>query len=457
MLGGGAVTILLFALIRSLLSTRRQAMRMSEKLTADLKESEYFAMDIMDSLTSGIVVLDPKGVIIAVNETWRNLSAENSADSCVVTSDMGKQYLDARRSDGEEDCEECAAVQQGIRAVLLGEKDAFSMEYGCVSPGERRWFIMRVSRLKGLRKGVVIIHTDITERKELAAQVQNARKYAENIVETVREPLVVLDLELMILSANQSFYDTFKATSQETVGKFIYDLGNRQWDIPRLRSLLENIFTNDTVINNYEVEHEFRAIGSRTILLNARQIIQGNIGPNIILLSLEDITKQKKIEEMLRYVGSHDRLTGLYNRAFFDEEMERLATGGLFPVSIVMADVNGLKKINDSQGHGAGDQLIQLASRIIKRVFRSEDIVARIGGDEFAILLPGAEKSVAEEVVARIMNSPEITAGQVSIAFGIGFAENGGMLGEALNLSDRRMYRDKAEQKIACYCHDSAG
>jgi diguanylate cyclase (GGDEF)-like protein len=112
-----------------------------------------------------------------------------------------------------------------------------------------------------------------------------------------------------------------------------------------------------------------------------------------------------------------------------------------------MADVNGLKTVNDTLGHEAGDNLVRLAARIILRVFRAKDIVARIGGDEFAVLLPGTAAAVAEEAVGRIMNCPEITTGQVSIAFGIATAENKDQLAKALSLSDERMYRDKSDQK----------
>ena len=155
---------------------------------------------------------------------------------------------------------------------------------------------------------------------------------------------------------------------------------------------------------------------------------------------------------MLRHAGSHDRLTGLYKRAFYDEELARFSAGGRFPLCIVMADVNGLKKINDTLGHAAGDQLIRLATRIIQRGFRAEDVIARVGGDEFAVLLPEARKQVAEDAVKRIMSCPEIVTGRVSVAFGIGFAENREMLAEALSTSDSRMYKDKAKQKIAKLC-----
>jgi diguanylate cyclase (GGDEF)-like protein/PAS domain S-box-containing protein len=282
--------------------------------------------------------------------------------------------------------------------------------------------------------------------RSLALQIRDT-EYAENIVETVREPLVVLNSALKILIANHSFYDTFKVTPEETIGKFIYDLGNRQWDIPKLRVLFEEILPKNTVFNGYEVEHDFPGIGRKTILLNARQIFRKNIGSHIILLAMEDITSRKEAEATLRYCSTHDILTGLYNRAFYDEELKRLAHSRMFPMSVVMADVNGLKIVNDTMGHAAGDHLIQLAARIILGAFRTEDIVARIGGDEFAVLLPGMDKNIAEEAVERIMSCPEIISGQVSIAFGIASAEINDQLAEALKLSDERMYRDKSEQK----------
>jgi diguanylate cyclase (GGDEF)-like protein/PAS domain S-box-containing protein len=281
--------------------------------------------------------------------------------------------------------------------------------------------------------------------RSLASQIRDT-EYAENIVETVREPLVVLNSDLKILTANHSFYDTFKATPEETIGNFIYDLGNRQWDIPKLRVLFEEILPHDTVINGYEVEHDFPGIGRKIILLNARQIFRKNIGSHIILLAMEDITSRKEAEVTLRHCSTHDILTGLYNRAFFDDELGRLEQSRMFPMSVVMADVNGLKTVNDTLGHAAGDHLIRLAGRIIKEAFRAEDVVARIGGDEFAVLLPGMGKNVAEEAIGRITNCPEIISGQVSIAFGIASADNNDQLAEALKLSDERMYRDKSGQ-----------
>jgi len=147
------------------------------------------------------------------------------------------------------------------------------------------------------------------------AEIQDAREYAENIVETVRKPLVVLDFDLKILTANQSFYETFKVTPEATIGKFIYDLGNRQWNIPRLRLLFEDILPNDTVFNGFEVDHVFPGVGRKIILLNARQIFRKNIGSHIILLAMEDITLRKKSEEAQLKAGALQR--AIFNSANF--------------------------------------------------------------------------------------------------------------------------------------------
>jgi signal transduction histidine kinase/CheY-like chemotaxis protein/HPt (histidine-containing phosphotransfer) domain-containing protein len=145
---------------------------------------------------------------------------------------------------------------------------------------------------------ILLAMDDITERKLAETKIQDALEYAENIVETVREPLLVLTHDLKILTANHSFYNTFKVTHEETVGNFIFDLGNRQWDIPGLRILLEEILAHQTIFNGYEVKRDFPNIGLKTILLNARQIFRKDIGLQIILLAMEDITERKLAEEL---------------------------------------------------------------------------------------------------------------------------------------------------------------
>jgi len=129
--------------------------------------------------------------------------------------------------------------------------------------------------------------------------VTNSTEYSESIINTVREPLIVLDQDLRVVTASRSFYDVFKVKPQETVGQLIYDLGNNQWNIPKLRELLETILPQKTTFDNYEVEHDFSTIGRRIMLLNARQIQRVLGKERIILLAIEDITERREIENGL--------------------------------------------------------------------------------------------------------------------------------------------------------------
>ena len=122
---------------------------------------------------------------------------------------------------------------------------------------------------------------------------EESRRYAESIFETVREPLLVLDADLKIISANRSFYKTFKVIPEETLGRFIYDLGNKQWDIPKLRELLEKILPEKYVFDDFEISHNFLDIGQKIMLLNARQIYRNDMNTKMILLAIEDITNRK--------------------------------------------------------------------------------------------------------------------------------------------------------------------
>jgi two-component system, cell cycle sensor histidine kinase PleC len=134
-------------------------------------------------------------------------------------------------------------------------------------------------------------------------------EYSESIINTVREPLIALDQDLRVVSVSRSFYEVFKVKPEQTVGQLIYDLGNKQWDIPKLRELLETILPQTTTFDNYEVEHDFATIGRRIMLLNARQIQRISGKERIILLAIEDITERREIETGLE--KAHEELKQL--------------------------------------------------------------------------------------------------------------------------------------------------
>lgn len=159
-----------------------------------------------------------------------------------------------------------------------------------------RWHLMRIMPYRTLEDvidGIVITFTDIHCLKEMEAKAEYARKMFEAIVNTVREPLIVLDDELRVVSANRCFYQSFRVTSEDTLSKPVYDLGNRQWDIPALRELLEKILPKKTEIEGFRVEHKFAKIGKRTMLVNAKRLEIAPELPLMILVALEDVTDRK--------------------------------------------------------------------------------------------------------------------------------------------------------------------
>ena len=147
--------------------------------------------------------------------------------------------------------------------------------------------------------GVVLIFRDITERRQAERAVQRALDFAENIIATLREPfLVVLDHDLRVMRASGSFFQTFQVSQEQTENRLIYELGNRQWDIPKLRSLLEEILPANGSFHDFEVDHEFPVIGHRIMLLNARRVQGPKGSEELILLAIEDVTERRQIERM---------------------------------------------------------------------------------------------------------------------------------------------------------------
>jgi PAS domain S-box-containing protein len=189
------------------------------------------------------------------------------------------------------------ALREGV-VVGLANHSLLVAKDGTVRPVDDSGAPIRND--EGEVAGVVLVFRDISERRRQEQHLHDALAYAENIIATMREPFLVLDKSLRVQTANRAFYQTFHAEKKETEGRFIYDLGNGQWNIPRLRSLLEGVLSNSHPIHDYGVEHHFPAIGKRIMLLNARRFESVDSQPDLILLAIEDITERKQAEVALQ-------------------------------------------------------------------------------------------------------------------------------------------------------------
>ncbi|MEH2393951.1 MAG: chemotaxis protein CheB [Nostoc sp.] len=206
----------------------------------------------------------------------------------LITADAGRPLSDIRTNLDIPDLE----------PLILDVLDTFSIKELEVQTFGGHWYNLRIRPYRTIENqidGVVLVLIDIDGLKRSAVTLEQARNYAEAIVETVQVPLIVLDSDLRVNKANRSFYETFQVLPSQTAQSLVFELGNGQWNLPGLRSLLEGILADDISIENLEIEHRFEQIGQKTILLNGWKIIQQG-EPQKILLTIEDITERKQLE-----------------------------------------------------------------------------------------------------------------------------------------------------------------
>jgi diguanylate cyclase (GGDEF)-like protein len=231
------------------------------------------------------------------------------------------------------------------------------------------------------------------------------------------------------------------------------NLITKPWDESRIMSRIHYIFANTNLRGNEQPEF----VGE-VILAGEKHFIKSDPFRmfSYIFYSYETaIHKNQELmetQEELRRLSTHDILTGLYNRTFFEEEFKRLSLGRRFPISILAADVDGLKVVNDSLGHEAGDRLLKLAAEVMFGAFRAGDVVARVGGDEFCVLLAEADDQIVMESMERIRQRLEHVNGtcsefKINISLGAATAQAAGELSGTLKTSDERMYQEKFARK----------
>ena len=280
----------------------------------------------------------------------------------------------------------------------------------------------------------------------------------QGIIDTIHEPLLVLDEGLNILFASRSFYSSFNVTPADTLGNRIYDIGNRQWDNPELRELLNETLTKNKEFNRYEITHDFIDIGRKTMLLNARKIYAADKKAQTILLAIDDITYRKSYEDKLHQLAMTDPLTGLLNRNSFYTELKTalsLSRRMGIHVGLISLDLDGFKQVNDTHGHHIGDKLLkEVASSLIKHT-RDTDHVARLGGDEFTVVSISSNNVIDIEIlVKRMINDIsrqrkiEGSTLKIGASAGISICPKDSFESDKLmKMSDKALYRAKNQGK----------
>lgn len=331
---------------------------------------------------------------------------------------------------------------------------------------------------------ILLTTEDVTEREEARRKEQSNRRYAEGMFEHSPVSLWVEDFsqikrliddiksrgiedfrvfmdvhpefvrqcmsEIRVVDVNRATLDLFCAPDRQTL---LHNLGHIFRDDmhkPFREQLIDlwngNLFHQREVVN-YALDGSERHV-----------LLQFSVFPgyehdwSLVQVALTDITARKKAEAYLEYLGRHDVLTKLYNRAFYTDEMNRLERNSLRPVSAIIIDLNGLKHANDTLGHDAGDALLRRLGEVLNGVVSAPNHAARIGGDEFAVLMPGADKSAAATMVDTIhellkINNQFYSTAPLGISVGVATSETGETIEALVKRADLNMY----EQKKAHY------
>lgn len=335
------------------------------------------------------------------------------------------------------------AVQDNVIQMLKGERSA-PYEFRVVTKqGEVRWVMETVAsiRCRGER-AVLGNYMDVTEQKRTEEALRRSEREKALILDAMLELVVYQDAEMRVLWANRAAAASVGLSPEQLVGRRCYEVWHGR-DRP-----CEGCPVEAALHSGEPREGEVRSPDGRFWFIRAYPVRdeRGRVA-GAVEVALE-ITERRRMEEELKFFTFHDALTGLYNRAYFDQEMERLEGGRYAPVSVVMWDVDGLKLVNDVLGHDAGDRVLIAAATVTRKCFRSGDVVARIGGDEFAALLPRAPRPVVEDVCRRIREAvaaynasgPELPLG-VAVGCATGGAD--ACLRDLLREADHNMYLDK--------------
>lgn len=427
------------------------------KLTEEaLRESQEHFSDLFENANDLIYIHDLKGRFTSINKNTEQITGYTREE--VLQMDfldvVAPEYADM-------------AGKQIVKDIFQGRIPTYGLDiitkFGHRVPLEIR---PRLLYKDGKPYAVQGIARDVTERKLMENQLRATNQRLLDIIEFLPDATFVIDHNRRVIAWNRATEEMTGLNKNNIIGKSDYEYAIPFYGYPR-PMLLDMITAPDEEINKHykEVRREGQSLYTEIfspgvydgegayIWVKASPLFDTEGNRVGAIESIRDISQRKYIEEQLRYLSLHDRLTGLYNRTYFEEEIRRIENSRFSPTGLLVCDVDGLKLVNDTLGHDAGDRLLIAVSRVIEKCFRADDVVARVGGDEFAVLMLRSPLAVVEAAYRRVRdavdrynsNNPDIP---LSLSIGCAVRHEPSIsMNEVFQAADNNMYREKLHRR----------
>ena len=410
----------------------------------DISESQMITA-LMDYSTDSIYFKDLKSRFILINKALVKRFGMKSPDEAVGKTDF--DFFTEEHAREAYDIEQ-KIIKTGIPAIDIEEKETWHEK------GDR-W----VSTIKmpyydknGKILGTFGISRDITDKKIIENQLEKEMSFMNTLMERIPDSIYFKDLKSRFILINKALAERLDIKDpDEAVGKTDFDFFSEE-HAKQAYNDEQNVIKTGKPMVGIEEKETWHEKGDRWVstikmpFYDEKGKIIGTFGIS------RDITEKKKAEEKVEYLSFHDGLTELYNRAYFDEELNRLDTERQLPVTIVMGDLNGLKLINDTYGHARGDILLRNIAEILKESFRKEDIISRWGGDEFISILPKTSVKDAESIIKRIKElckEKSTTEMPLSISLGASIKKSSSEnIYDILKEAEDKMYKSKIVESV---------
>lgn len=421
-----------------------------------LRESQEHYWDLFENANDIIYIHDLNGYFISINKTAEKLTGYTRKEA------MNYRFSDIIAPEYIQMVQHLITGKVFKGIIPNYELEIITKENHTVPLDVRSRLIYK----NGKPYAVQGIARDITERKHMENQLRATNQQLLDIIEFLPDATFVIDKDKKVIAWNRAIEEMTGINKKDIIGNSNYAYAVPFYGIPR-PMLIDLIGVNDENIKSQyekitrEGDNLYTEVFTPLVYSGKGAYIWVKASPLFdsegqrvgAIESIRDISERKHFEEQLRYLSLHDALTGLYNRTYFQEEIRRLETGRFDPTSLIICDVDGLKLVNDTLGHDAGDRVLVAVAGVIAKCFRSNDVVARVGGDEFAVLMPKSREAIVEKACRRIRdavarynaNNPEIP-----LSLSVGFAvrkDPATSLHDIYQIADNNMYREKLHSR----------